>query len=449
MLRKVLYNPDNMKKTPPHNRIHERRRSAGRRSDDTLQPDFRELTDNAAQGILIHGNFRPLYANDAFAKLFGYENADEIMAMPLMRPLFPVDLWAQVEEDYNALIHGTQNFSFHRTRGIRKDGTEIWLSVTERVIDWHGAHAVQINAFDITEHMAVEQNMLDSEHRLRAMLEILPVPIYISRRSDGQLLFVNRKTCLLFQQSAGPLLRGKSVDFFVSRRDRLDLLELMESVADVRDVEVKMRTAHGKEFTAELAAIPIDYAGAKSVLVSLNDITHHKQMEAELFQQANTDQLTGIANRRHFLTQAEQEIRRARRFNRALSVMMIDIDHFKPINDTHGHAAGDIVLQKVVKRAEESLRKSDVIGRLGGEEFGVLLPETDLAAATEVATRLCGHIAERAIFSGTIAIPCTVSVGVAQFSANDSGIDSILSRADEALYRAKGNGRNRVEVAGL
>lgn len=429
--------------SPP---VVERRNKTGRRRDDVAAPDFRDMVENAVQGILLHHNFRPLYANAAFARLFGYANPQELLALPLIRPLIPATLWAQAEADYHDLLRGVKHAAITRIRGVRKDGKEIWLSLTQRVIVWRGAPAVQWNAFDITGQMAAEQSMLDSEHRLRAMLEILPVPIYIARRSDAQLLFVNRKTCLLFQQSAGPLLRGKSVDFFVNPEDRANLSTLLDTVRDIREVEVEMRTAQGRVFTAELAAIIMNYADEEAVLVSLNDISGRKRLEAELFHQASTDGLTGISNRRHFMDQAEQELRRARRFDRDLAVMMIDLDHFKHVNDQYGHAIGDSVLQAAVKLANESLRDSDIMGRLGGEEFAILLPETNLEAAAFVAERLRQNIAEHPVVTVKGSVPCSVSVGVTRLLPADTNIDELLHRADQALYRAKSAGRNRVEV---
>ena len=289
----------------------------------------------------------------------------------------------------------------------------------------------------------------DVEQKLRSVLEILPYPVYIARRSDGQLLFVNRKSCLLFQRSANQFLHTKAVDLYVDPQDRENLLNLFKTVSDLRDIEVRMKTSQGRVFIAELAAILLDYNGAPAFLVALNDISQRKELEAELFHQASTDALTGISNRRHFQNLAEQEARRARRFSRDLTVMMIDIDLFKPINDTFGHAAGDVVIQGIVKRALESLRQSDSLGRVGGEEFAVVLPETSLAAAFDVAERLRAHIQEKPIIAGHVAVTCTVSIGVAQLSPQDSGIEDLLHRADTALYAAKKGGRNRVELANI
>ncbi len=418
-----------------------------RRRGSDAAPDFRELLDSAVQGILIHRNFKPLYANTSFAELFGYSHAADILAMPLLRDLVPNDVWPRLEEEYDKLMRGTKKAVIGRSRALRKNGQEIWLAVTMRVVDWPGGPAIMLTAVDVTRQAEFEYNLLKNEQKLRSILEILPYPIYIARRSDGHIMFVNRKSCLLFQQSAGQFLRKKSTDLFVDEQDKSNLDSLFKKLSDVRDIDVRMKTSHGRIFIAELAAILVDYNGTPSMLVALNDVSQRKELEAELFRQASTDELTGISNRRHFENMAEQEIRRARRFARDLTVMMIDIDFFKLINDTYGHAAGDIIIKGIVKRALESLRQSDSIGRMGGEEFAVILPETSLAAALDVAERLRKHIKEKPYIAGHAAITCTVSIGIAQLSALDSGFDDMLKRADKALYRAKENGRDRIEAA--
>ncbi|MDR3425177.1 MAG: diguanylate cyclase [Alphaproteobacteria bacterium] len=419
----------------------DRKRHAG------VASEFRALIDDAVQGIIVHSNFKPLYANKAFAELFGYANAQEIMNLPLLRALVPDDVWPRLEIEYGEMMRGTKKSVIGRSRAVRKDGQEIWVAVTLRVIDWQGAPAMMLTAFDITRQVELEYNLLRNEQKLRAILEILPYPIYVARRSDGQILFVNRKSCLLFQQSAAQFLRIKSTDLYVDPADKENLDRLFAKLSDIRDIEARMKTAHGRVFVAELAAITLEYNNAPAVLIALNDISQRKEMEAELFRQASTDSLTGISNRRYFQNIAEQELRRARRFARDMTAMMIDIDNFKPINDTYGHAAGDTIIQGVVKRAIESLRQSDSIGRIGGEEFAVVLPETPLAAAYDVADRLRAHIEEKPIVSGLNAVSCTVSIGIAQLSAQDGGIDDLLARADAALYLAKNHGRNRVEMA--
>lgn len=412
------------------------------------KPDFKSIADNFVQGIIVHRNFKPLYANKAFAELFGYASVKEILSLHLLRPLVPEEVWPNLEIQYDEMMHGKKKASvIGRSRGIKKNGQEIWVAVTLCIIDWPGGPAMMLTAYDITREVEMEYSLLKNEQKLRAVLEVLPYPVYIARRADGKILFVNRKSCLLFQKSAAQFLRTTAVDLYVDQQDRLNLHDLFKSVSDVRDIEVRMKTSQGKIFIAELAAIVLEYNGAPAFLVALNDISQRKVLEAELFRQASTDALTGISNRGHFHNRAEQEIRRARRFARDLTVMMIDIDLFKPINDKFGHATGDTVIQGVVKRALESLRQSDSIGRVGGEEFAVVLPETPLSAAYDVAERLRTHIEQKPIIAGHAAVSCTVSIGVAELTSEDSGIDDLLRRADEALYIAKKSGRNRVEQA--
>ncbi|MDD3028756.1 MAG: diguanylate cyclase [Alphaproteobacteria bacterium] len=408
---------------------------------------FKSFFDSSVQGILIHHNFKPLYANKSFADLFGFSSAQDVLALPLIRPLIPDDLWPQMEIEYDEMIRGIKPPSIGRGRALRRDGQEFWISLARDIIDWNGQKAVMLSVYDISLQVDFEYNLLKSEQKLRSVLEILPYPIYIARKSDGHLLFVNRKSCLLFQRSAGQFLKMKAIDLYADPQDRLNLHKLFDTVSDIRDIEVRMKKAHGSVFIAEMAAILLDYNGAPAFLVALNDISQRKELENELFRQASTDSLTGINNRRHFQNLAEQEFRRARRFSRTLTAMMIDIDLFKPINDTFGHAAGDIIIKGVVKRALETLRQSDFIGRVGGEEFAVILPETTLSGAYDVAERLRKHIQEKSFVTSHIAISCTVSIGVAELANDDASIDDLIQRADAALYIAKKSGRNRVEIS--
>lgn len=176
------------------------------------------------------------------------------------------------------------------------------------------------------------------------------------------------------------------------------------------------------------------------------DITEHKQAEAALQALAYRDPLTGLLNRRHFFERAAEELMRARRHHRPLAILMLDMDHFKHINDRYGHAAGDSTLQIMAAYLSEILRNEDLVARIGGEEFAVLMPDNGLDKARTVAERLRVSIAEHGIPTEEDEIFCTVSVGIAIVSHTDNCIEDALRRADAALYRAKAGGRNRVET---
>ncbi len=163
-----------------------------------------------------------------------------------------------------------------------------------------------------------------------------------------------------------------------------------------------------------------------------------------LTREATTDGLTGVPNRRHFMAQAEVEWERCHRHVRALSVLMLDIDHFKNVNDIHGHDVGDAVLKHVAALLGDRVRASDILGRLGGEEFAVLLPETHPADAARLAERLRAAVAGAPCPDAAEPLSVTVSIGLAGTPAPGEAFDVMLKQADEALYAAKEGGRNRV-----
>lgn len=168
----------------------------------------------------------------------------------------------------------------------------------------------------------------------------------------------------------------------------------------------------------------------------------HQLLKAD--QLARTDCLTGVKNRRGLYEVAEAEIRRAQRYSRPLSLIAFDIDHFKGINDSWGHDAGDDVLRDLARVCADELREGDTLGRIGGDEFVVLLPETKQSAAVAVAERVRQSIEEFTFSVGDSTIQATVSVGIASlFPIDGASVDVLMKRADEALYVAKGNGRNR------
>ncbi|HIK38620.1 MAG TPA: diguanylate cyclase [Geminocystis sp. M7585_C2015_104] len=164
----------------------------------------------------------------------------------------------------------------------------------------------------------------------------------------------------------------------------------------------------------------------------------------ELEKLATTDELTGVANRRHFSSIAEREFNLAKRQKRHFSILVLDIDFFKKINDTYGHAAGDYVIKSVACYCNQTIRKEDILARWGGEEFIILLPETALQDAVRTACRLREGIANLNLEFDSHPIAVTVSIGVSYFHEADASLNDTIIRGDQALYRAKNLGRNVV-----
>jgi diguanylate cyclase (GGDEF)-like protein len=178
----------------------------------------------------------------------------------------------------------------------------------------------------------------------------------------------------------------------------------------------------------------------------MHNITARKQMERELRHLATTDALTGLSNRRHFLDQMRAALARHRRHATPTLLLMIDLDLFKQVNDRYGHGVGDEVLRHCANLMSHSLRSNDLLGRLGGEEFGILLPDTDTTGALDFAERLRQRAAHEVIVTEAGTVNVTLSIGLTAFTLEDHHIDVILARADRALYRAKESGRNLVEL---
>lgn len=195
-----------------------------------------------------------------------------------------------------------------------------------------------------------------------------------------------------------------------------------------------------------IAPVSDERGEIKHFVAIKDDISERKRLEAKLIELARTDPLTGLANRRALMENLTAELDRMRRHARPLSVLMLDIDFFKRVNDQHGHAAGDRVLKVVANLLRDNVRTTDALGRIGGEEFAIATVETDGDAARELAERIRAAVATTPIGTGSHPIRVTISVGIA-VARDDDTADSVLSRADTALYAAKAAGRNRIVCA--
>lgn len=220
---------------------------------------------------------------------------------------------------------------------------------------------------------------------------------------------------------------------------------LLERCVEVVESGNRFTFVHEQALRGTIKSYRVSLSALSSGLVAtFTDITELSEANARLEALATTDALTGLANRRHFLDVAERECQRSHRFEHPLSVLALDIDHFKQVNDTYGHAGGDEALRKIADDLRAGVRQLDVIGRLGGEEFCVLLPETSQRNALVLAERLRERVAASVAQTPSGTVKLTVSIGVAGREREELDIQSALVRADDLLYEAKRAGRNRV-----
>jgi len=213
--------------------------------------------------------------------------------------------------------------------------------------------------------------------------------------------------------------------------------------------EQRRRRGNGDDFMAQcsLDALRSESGELLGFVEVFQDVTEQKQREDQLYHRATRDALSGLFNRGHFMEQATLEIERARRFAEPFSVVIIDIDHFKKVNDTYGHEVGDKAITVLAHTLAKEVRKIDVCGRIGGEEFALALPRANKEPAMEFAQRLRRRIAEqRVVINPGKEIGFTASLGLASLRATTRDLAELMRNADAALYRAKREGRNRVEA---
>jgi len=286
--------------------------------------------------------------------------------------------------------------------------------------------------------------LAESRAMMETMFMAVPIPMIVTTRGDGRLVKANDATYAFFGGDPAAFGVHTADQVYADPAQRAALLAALDRDGRVAGFETQARLGDGSLRDVLLAATALDVAGEPCLMCGVVDITNRKALESHLEWLATTDALTGLANRNRFFAVAEVEMKRAERHGRPVAVLMADMDHFKRINDTHGHEVGDAVLKAFARLSRGVLRPQDLVARFGGEEFAVLLPETDRAGALAVAERLRAE-AECLRGDGVPPDLCvTVSIGVSEIEAGERTPEPALSRADRALYAAKRAGRNRV-----
>ncbi len=289
----------------------------------------------------------------------------------------------------------------------------------------------------------------ESEERFRTTMDHSPIGIVISGL-NGELLQVNKAFCDIVGYNKDELSKFTSIDLtYPEDRDVNAEFRRQLLSGEVKTFRLEKRYLHkdGHLVWVQLSAsLERNADGTPNHFIAqVEDITERKKLELQLVKEARTDALTGLFNRRYFYELAEREIALSKRQSSPLALLLMDIDHFKEVNDTHGHDIGDAVLRALGSTCLSTLREIVIVARFGGEEFTVLLPGTDRNHAIEVAERL------RAVLSGTTVaaggngnVAFTVSIGVTNYLRTQEDLDHMMKRADNALYAAKNSGRNCV-----
>ncbi|MDD5176536.1 MAG: diguanylate cyclase [Sterolibacterium sp.] len=424
--------------------------------------------------------------NDRAAEFFGFSRKDLIGRSDL--EIFSFETAENLRSDDRQVLQSGSAMS-KEVRMLHR-GAEHFLLVNKRAVNIQGANYVIGASVDITERKRIEQRLEDDRFilhmiaRCDALTEILDtICVRVERYLHGGLASV-----LLLDDDGLHLRHGAAPGMASTYNEAIDGLEIGISAGScgtaaytrqrviVEDVTVDPRWESFRDLAVRHGlracwSSPILAADNKTLgtfalyyrtprrpnaheielidnVTSLAAIAIDRARSTEkLHHMATIDQLTSIPNRRHFLSMGRREVERGSRSGQPLTLCMIDIDRFKVVNDTHGHAVGDEVLKRTASLLAQSIRTVDVCGRLGGEEFVALLPDTDLAAARQVADRLREDIAQTRVKAvETFEVSVTISVGICQLRKAET-LDHLMIRADQALYAAKHAGRNQVICA--
>ncbi len=405
--------------------------------------DLFESSPNMIQNVTPDGNF--LFVNPAWHSYLGY-TPDELKDLTIRDIVHP-DHLAACQDTFQGVLGGSKENNIE-TLFITKDGRELFVSGSASCKLEDGRPVYTRGIFrDITAQKRAEAQLEEILEEMEVIFDTSMVGI-LFMKGERLVSRINKRMAEIMGYSTNELL-GRSVkNWHVSEENFIEFgqkhyARLAED--QVIHAEYPLKKRDGSViwclFSGKAIAPP-DLS--KGVIWIVDDISKRKIMEEKLKLLATTDKLTGAYNRRMFEEVMTKELHRARRHGEPLSLILFDIDHFKVVNDTYGHDAGDKVLQVITEITAANVRQMDYFARWGGEEFIILLPKTDLPQALEMADRLRVTIQS---WGFDPAGEITVSLGVALLKENEDG-PSLIKRADTALYMAKNNGRNRVETLG-
>ncbi len=394
--------------------------------------------------------------DESMFKLYRLNSADFSGSVDAWeRCLHPEDR-SRAEQEVKAALRGAEAFDTE-FRVCWSNGEVRYIKAVGKV--FRDSNDVPIRMLgsniDITELRLAEQTLKQSEEQLRFVLEGAELGFWDWNIVTGEVQRNGRWAAMLgysYAELQNTTMQWTDFIYPDDRERAWDSINaVLEGRAQLHKAEYRMLHKDGgiRWILDQANVMQRDSTGKPMRMCGTHaDVTERKLLEEKLTEQAHIDYLTGVANRGYFMELAEQELARSHRYAEDLSVFMLDIDLFKQINDKHGHKVGDAVLKKLAKVCELTLREVDVIGRMGGEEFAVLLPVTDAGRAADVAERLRAAIANAVVILEEGTRVCfTVSIGVNALRSKSVALDELLNAADKALYSAKSAGRNRVCMA--
>ncbi|HWW78177.1 MAG TPA: EAL domain-containing protein [Steroidobacteraceae bacterium] len=429
---------------------------AGQRDSARASPKmFADLGDRIHEAVLIHRDVI-LYANRQFASFVGVERIELVGRR--LGDLVPPEYAELVNENIRRRLAGEEAAARYEIEMIGLQGQVSRLEITSGLVDYEGADALLITGVEIIPTQTVRALRLETSAEPSTHLLALNslAEAIITTDAEGRITYMNRAAELL-SGGVAEQVAGKPLEDVIGLVDETDRRLLADPVKQAltsgAPVNLSRRAllvsrANGSERSIELSASPIRNEAAELVgaVVLLHDVTELRGLARQMSYQATHDALTGLVNRREFERRLEESIESGHRGDGQHVLCYLDLDRFKVVNDTSGHLAGDSMLREVAKVLRDAVRDSDTVGRLGGDEFGMLLMGCPLEKARQIADDVCRAVGDyRFVWKDKI-FNIGVSIGLVEISRESGALEELLAAADSACYVAKKQGSGRVVV---
>lgn len=406
---------------------------------------YRRLVEFSPDGIVVHSEGKFIYINPAGARLFGAVKPDDLINKPILDFVHP-DFHQAVKDRVRQMQQG-KIVGLAEEKFIRLDGQIIDVEVAASPVIFQGKSAMQVFVRDIGQRKQTEAELREAKDRLEQLYTVIPSALFTVNK-NGRITSFNKKAEELTGYSAKEAI-GNKCTLFAAEPCAKGCGLYYPGVAKpimARECTIKRKDGEVRTISKNADLLRDVNGDIMGGVESFEDITEHKKAEEMLNSMAYYDSLTGLSNRILFNDRLALALAQARRTKEMLAVLYIDLDNFKTINDTLGHAVGDHMLQLVGKRLKNCMREGDTIARLGGDEFVLLLPQIRSAKdATTVAKKLLEafnlpfDLDNRELF-------ITTSIGISLYPYDGKDAETMLKNADTALYRAKEHGKNNYQL---
>ncbi len=406
------------------------------------------LVEHLQDGLFAIEDGILVYANQRLAEMFGYP-IEELIGQPFVDLIIEEDR-VKVMEKYHAHLAGEAVAKQFEIRVNDSAGKRVCCSLNVGLsTSQHGTLLTVGSARDVTQQNEALHELEAKKNKLEFILDQLP-DVYYRTDMHGIISMISPACYDVLGYRPEEMLNTAMASYYNTPEDRHKVVQkIIDAGGKTTQVEAALKHKDGSIiWVSSNAAVRSDQASSHRYIEGIaRDTTTRKHHEDYLLALSSIDSQTGAFTRRIFMDKAEEIINMSKRYKNVATLMIADLDHFKEINDNYGHHAGDMALAAFAKVCLQEIREPDIFGRLGGEEFGFLLPETPIAQAQVLAERIRASTEDVEIQVDGHIIRITVSIGMAEVGPGEQMLSSIMRRADQAMYEAKGNGRNQIVIS--